>query len=101
MEAEVWVGRMYKERNREKYMERHFNILRMVASGKNFWFGNSYSCTYTVLLTVMCLQTGCFPWTICEKRLLDEYRQLGEDIEPDGSSPRCRMDLRGKRYKTE
>jgi len=50
MEAEVWVGRMYKERNREKYMERHFNILRMVASGKNFWFGNSYSCTYTVLL---------------------------------------------------
>lgn len=88
------------DRNRERFMERHFHILRMLSPGKNFWFGNSYFCTYTALLTVMCLQAGCFPWTICEKRLLDEFRQLGEDIESGGSSPRCRMNLRGKRYKT-
>jgi len=99
MDAKGFTERISRDRNRERYMERHFNILRMLPPGKNFWIGNSYSCTYTVLLTVMCLQTGCFPWTICEKRLLDEYRQLGEDIESGGSSLRCRMNLRGKRYK--
>lgn len=100
MDAEGCLGVGCKNRNHEKYMERHFNILRMLPPGKNFCFGNSQSCTYTVLLTVMCLQTGCFPGTICEKRLLDEYRQLGEDIESGGSSLSCRMNLRGKRYKT-
>lgn len=100
MDEEGYIDRISRDRNRERYMERHFSILRMLPPGTNFWFGNSYSCIYTFLLTVMCLQTGYFPWTICEKRLLDEYRQLGEDIESDGSSLRCRMNLRGKRYKT-
>ena len=100
MDEKDAVGRISRDNNRERYMERHFSILRMLPPGKNIWFGNSYSCTYIVLLTVMCLQTGCFPWTICEKRLLDEYRQLGEDIESGGSSLRCRMNLREKRYKT-
>ena len=44
-----------------------------------------------------CHLAGCFPWSICEKRLIDEYRQLGEDRESGGSLPRCRMNLRGKR----
>lgn len=61
MDEKVCVGIRCKNRNREKYMERHFNILRMLPSGKNFCFGNSHSCSYAVLLTVMCLQTGCFP----------------------------------------
>jgi len=61
MDAKGFTERISRDRNRERYMERHFNILRMLPPGKNFWIGNSYSCTYTVLLTVMCLQTGCFP----------------------------------------
>lgn len=56
----------------------------------------------TTVLIVMCLQTRWrFTWTICEKRLLDEYKQLGEDIESGGSLLRCGMILRGKRYKSQ
>jgi len=61
MDGEGCVGRISRDNNRKRYMERHFSILRMLPPGKNFWFGNTYSCTYIVLLTVMCLQTGCFP----------------------------------------
>lgn len=36
MDVQGLEGIRCKNRNREKYMERHFNILRMLPPGKNF-----------------------------------------------------------------